>query len=68
MTDKDKKDLQFAIANDVDFVALSFVKSADDILELKEILKKKKPNILVIAKIEKPQALKNFDSILSVLP
>ena len=66
LTEKDKKDLQFAIQKDVDFVALSFVKSPWDILELKKILRKRKSQAQIIAKIEKPQALKDFDSILAV--
>jgi len=64
LTPKDKKDLEFAINEDVDFVALSFVRCADDVKRLKRILKKKGRELPVIAKIEKPQALDCIDEII----
>lgn len=70
ITKKDKEDLEFAIKNDVDWVAVSFVKHKDDILNLKKIIKKLekkykiKRSAKVIAKIEKHEAVENFDQIL----
>jgi pyruvate kinase len=71
ITSKDKKDLEFGIKNDVDMVALSFVRSADDVRQAKRLINKfaqkyKKHNFptKVIVKIEKPQAIKNFKTIL----
>lgn len=65
LTEKDYKDLDFAIANKVEWIGLSFVRSARDVLFLKELIKKKKSQAKVIAKIEKPEAVKNILSIIS---
>lgn len=62
ITEKDKIDLQFMIANELDFVALSFVRKAQDVRELKELIGDAK--IRIIAKIEKPEALHDLDSII----
>ncbi|MDN3510278.1 MAG: pyruvate kinase [Candidatus Jettenia sp. CY-1] len=64
LTEKDKSDLEFGIEHDVDYVALSFVKNKDDILELKEIIREKNKDIPVIAKIEKHEALNNLEDII----
>lgn len=64
LTEKDKKDLEFGIKNDVDFIALSFVRKPEDILELRDILNNAKSNAKIIAKIETPQAVKNIDEII----
>jgi pyruvate kinase len=64
LTAKDKKDLEFGLKNKVDFFALSFVRKADDIHELRAILKKAKSDAHIIAKIETPQALENLDAII----
>jgi pyruvate kinase len=64
-TEKDKKDLQFGIQTCIDYVAISFVRDADDIRKVKDWLKKKKQDIPIIAKIEKPEALCNIEEILS---
>ncbi len=69
ITEKDAADLQFALEHGVDWVALSFVRSAEDILRLKEmILNNCDPAcpVRVIAKIEKPQALDHLDEIIMV--
>lgn len=66
LTDKDKSDIDFGIKENVDFIALSFVKNPEDIIELKEILKKKEYQIPVIAKIEKKEAIKNLNKIIDV--
>lgn len=67
MTEKDKDDLLFGLENDIDYVALSFVRSPDDIVYLREFLIQhvvKGKYVPIIAKIEKPEAVKNFDAIL----
>ncbi len=64
ITEKDKKDVAFGVKNNVEFIALSFVRSADDIKELRGILKKAKSRAMIIAKIETQEAVKNFDEIL----
>jgi len=65
LTDKDKRDLEFILNSDVDWLALSFVRKAEDILYLKQYLKEKGHSDLpVIAKIEKPEAVKNIKDIL----
>lgn len=64
LTEKDLKDLDFAIENSADWIALSFVRKAKDIKDLKLLLEKKKSKARVIAKIEKPEACKNIDDII----
>jgi len=63
MTNKDRADLQKALEMDVDWVALSFVQQAEDIIKLKKIVDGK---ALIMAKIEKPSAVKNIDEIIKV--
>lgn len=65
ITEKDRADLEFGIKNKVDFVALSFVRRSDDILELREMLKKAKSDAMIVAKIETPEALENMEAILA---
>jgi pyruvate kinase len=65
LTAKDKKDLCFGLKNDVDFVALSFVKSIDDVMEIKEAIKAAGKDTPVISKIEKHEAIQNIDEILT---
>ena len=64
VTEKDIDDLIFGLENDVDWIALSFVRSEKDIKELKKIIKKNGHSTKIIAKIEKPQAIKNIDAII----
>lgn len=64
LTEKDLADLDFALEQEIDWIALSFVRTADDIKHLKKIIKEKGKRTQVVAKIEKPDAVKNFDSIL----
>lgn len=64
LTKKDKEDVVFGIKNKVEFVALSFVRKASDVLELKEILSKAGSKALVVAKIETQEAVANIDSII----
>jgi pyruvate kinase len=63
-TSKDKKDVELAIELKSDFIALSFVREAKDIQTLKKFMWNKSADIPVIAKIEKPEAVNNIDSIL----
>lgn len=64
LTEKDREDLMFGIEQDVDWIALSFVRSAEDIYDLKEIIKSKGRDIKVIAKMEKPEAIENMEAII----
>ncbi len=64
LTEKDRKDLEFGLQFNLEWVALSFVRKAKDILELKEIIKKAGKDTKVVAKIEKPEALENMDEII----
>lgn len=65
VTEKDWKDLEWGLNNSVDYVALSFVRTAEEILEIKEhIAKAGNTRIKVIAKIEKPEAVNNIRSII----
>ncbi|MEQ9309931.1 MAG: pyruvate kinase [Balneolaceae bacterium] len=64
LTEKDIKDLEFGLSQNVDFVALSFVRSAKEVLDLKQRIAKSKCEAGVIAKIEKPEALDNIDEII----
>lgn len=66
MTEKDKEDAIFALDHNVDWIALSFVRNATDIIDLKNLIKHKKKNTAVIAKIEKPEALKEIDNIIDL--
>lgn len=64
LTEKDRKDLSFILAQDVDWIALSFVRSANDMVELKKLIKEQNSRARVIAKIEKPEALECIDDII----
>ena len=63
LTTKDKKDLKFILNEKIEWLALSFVREAEDLISLKRILKKNKSSIGIIAKIEKPEAVKNIEEI-----
>jgi pyruvate kinase len=64
ITEKDFKDLEFVLKHRVDYIALSFVRSAKDVVELKKWLTEKGKNIPVIAKIEKKEAVDNLFEII----
>ncbi len=64
LTEKDREDLRFCIREAVDYIAISFVSCAADVLDLKDVLSREKADIPVIAKIERPQAVTDFDAIL----
>jgi pyruvate kinase len=69
ITEKDVADIRFAVKNEVDYLALSFVRQADDIERAREIvsnLDEKHRAFPIIAKIEKPQALQDIERILAV--
>ena len=66
LTIKDLRDLDFALEHDFDWIGLSFVRSVTDIVELKEIIKHKGKRARVIAKIEKPEAIREIDNIIDV--
>lgn len=65
-TDKDREDLIFGLKNDIDYIALSFVRRAQDIQEVKHLLHKLKKNVPIISKIEKPEAVENIEEIIKV--
>ena len=65
LTEKDKKDLFFAISKEVDWIALSFVRNAKDMQNLREIIEKQSDEkIPIIAKIEKPEAIDSIEEII----
>ena len=63
-TPKDKEDALFAIENDFDWIALSFVRDDSDVVELRKIIESRGSSMKIIAKIEKPQAVTNIDKII----
>jgi pyruvate kinase len=65
LTEKDLTDLAFGLAHDVDFVALSFVRSAEDVNALRQQIVGHGREVAVVAKIEKPEAVADFDAILA---
>ena len=67
LTEKDKNDLEFGIKNKVDFVAFSFVRRPEDVMELREILNSKKSKARIIAKIEDVEGLENIDKIIELV-
>ncbi len=66
LTEKDRADLEFGLKHGVDLVALSFVRSAADVLAVKDLIRDKGSNVLVVAKLEKPQAIEALEEILEV--
>ena len=65
LTDKDRRDLQWAVRQDTDYIALSFVRRAEDCLEAKSLIKAAGGNQPLIAKIEKAEAIDHLDAIIS---
>ena len=66
LTDKDREDLMFGLDQGVDWIALSFVRNPQDILEIKDLISSAGKSIPVIAKIEKHEAIQQMDAILSL--
>lgn len=65
LTEKDREDLEFGLANDVEWIALSFVRTAEEVLEMKEIIRQRGKTARVVSKIEKPEAIANIDAIIA---
>jgi len=65
LTDKDRRDLNFGLEKDVDYIALSFVRTAADIHDIKKIIHRQNKKTPVIAKFEKHEAITNVDAILA---
>ncbi len=66
LTEKDRQDLDWIVTRDIDFVALSFVQRARDVQELRTVLRDSGSEAQILAKIEKPRALKEIDTIIAV--
>jgi pyruvate kinase len=66
LTEKDIQDLHFALENDFEWIGLSFVREATDVLDLKDLIKKENKRARVIAKIEKPEAIDCINDIIDV--
>lgn len=64
LTKEDRENLEFVLKNDVEWIGLSFVRKAEDIIELKRIIAERGSTARVIAKIEKPEAIANIDEII----
>lgn len=64
LTPKDLKDLDFGLLNGVDYVALSFVRHAQDIRQLRELVQAKNPNVRIVSKIEMLEAMENLEDII----
>lgn len=63
MTEKDRRDLQFGIEHEVDYISLSFVRHANDVHEAAELVRPHLPKAKLVAKIESRQAIENIDAI-----
>ncbi len=66
LTPEDRRNLEFILENDIEWIGLSFVRNAADIVELKDIIKARGKTARVVAKIEKPEAIANIDEIIAV--
>ncbi len=64
MTEKDERDLEFGLEHNVDVVAISFVRTAEDVLRARRAIAKRGRDVPIVAKLEKPQAIDNLDAIL----
>ncbi len=67
LTEKDRRDVDWIAQRDFDYVALSFVRSAEDVRELRALLEARGCHAHILAKIEKPQAVENIESILAAV-
>ncbi|MBW3636227.1 MAG: pyruvate kinase [Armatimonadetes bacterium] len=65
LSSKDKHDVEWAISNKLDYVALSFVRRVEDVMELRQIVEGSMSNIKIISKLEKPEAMDNLDEIIA---
>lgn len=64
LSEKDRHDVEWGIQNGLDYVALSFVRRADDVRALREIIKRHHSKMQIIAKLEKPEAIDDLDAII----
>lgn len=64
ITEKDRADIEFALSQNIDYIAMSFVRSAEDIREMRWLLRHLGGDVAIIAKIEKHEALTNIDAII----
>jgi len=64
MTEKDKEDIRFGLEHEVDYISLSFVRDAHDVLEVAAIVKPYLPDCRIVAKVECRQAIRNIDEII----
>ncbi len=65
LTDKDREDLRFGLRHGVDYIGVSFVRSAADLLEVREVINEFRSDAQVVAKLERPEALGRLDEILN---
>jgi len=65
LTEKDRQDLEFSLRRGVDYVGVSFVRSAADVLEVREVINEHSSDAQVVAKLERPEALGRLDEILA---
>ncbi len=65
ITDKDRRDIEFGLEHDIDFLALSFVRSADDVRDARQMIESRRGHTRIIAKIENQEGIDNFDEILA---
>ena len=66
LTDKDREDLVWAVEHELDYLALSFVRSAEDLIELRRALKGRSSDMQVVSKIERPEAIERLDEIIEL--
>ncbi|MCB1159635.1 MAG: pyruvate kinase, partial [Leptospiraceae bacterium] len=66
ITQKDMRDILFGLEEDIDFIALSFVRSAEDVLSLRKLIEEKQGHSHIIAKIEDKEAVQNYKEIINV--
>ncbi len=66
LTERDKIFINFAVENDIDYIGLSFVRTPEDVAQLRKILHDRNSGIKIISKIEKPQAVYNIDKIIEL--
>lgn len=64
LTDKDRIDIQFGIRNNVDYIAQSFVRDRNDVIKVRDLVKRSLPTCKIVAKIENRQGIKNIDEII----
>ncbi len=64
--EKDREDIKMAIEHEIEFLAASFTRSAEDILEIRKLIENQGGRIMILAKIESEEGVQNFDSILEV--